>query len=111
MKLHVRIWTKVQSLGFAVFAVVVAGGVGLMFLPLLKQGRDMQQELLRLDREIAKQEARERQQQTEIEALKTDPSFVERTARDKLNLARPSETIFRFEQPPVPATSQVPPRR
>ena len=31
--------------------------------------------------------------------LKTDPSYIERTARSKLNLARPNETIFRFESP------------
>ena len=33
----------------------------------------------------------------EIEALKTDPAYVERTARNKLNLVRPNEVIFRFE--------------
>lgn len=60
----------------------------------------MQQELLRMDREIARQESLEKQQKTEIEALKTDPAFVERTARNKLNLTRPGETIFRFEPAP-----------
>ena len=39
-------------------------------------------------------------QKTEIEALKTDSSYIERTARNKLNLARPNEVIFRFETPP-----------
>ena len=104
MDLHVRVWTKVQSLGFFVFAAVVACGVGLLFLPLVRRSHSMQQELLRLDREIARQDAIEKQQKTEIEALKIDPTFVERTARNKLNLARPGETIFRFE--PTPGTAQ-----
>jgi cell division protein FtsB len=106
MNLHVRVWTKLQSLGFFVFAAVVACGVGLLFLPLLRQSRAMQQESLRLDREIARQETLEKQQKTEIEALKSDPGFVERTARNKLNLARPGETIFRFE--PAPNVPQSP---
>jgi len=45
----------------------------------------------------------EKQQRSEIEALKTDVAYVERTARGKLNLARPNETIFRFEPAPVVA--------
>ncbi len=100
MDLHVRVWTKVQSLGFFVFAAVVACGIGLLFLPLVRQSRGMQEELTRLDGEISRQEALEKQQKTEIEALKTDAAFVERTARNKLNLARPGETIFRFEPTP-----------
>lgn len=102
-------WAKLQSLGFTVFLVVVACGVGLMFLPLLQKSRSMQQESIRLDSEITRQESLEKQQKIEIEALKTDPTFVERTARNKLNLARPNETIFRFEPPP-PAPAPAPQR-
>lgn len=95
------IWARLQSFGFAVFAGVVALGVVLLFLPLLAQRRSMQAESQRLDREISRQESIEQKQKTEIDALRTDPAFVERTARDKLNLARQNETIFRFEQPPA----------
>ncbi|HUK82208.1 MAG TPA: septum formation initiator family protein [Verrucomicrobiae bacterium] len=96
-------WTRIQSLGFLVFVGIVASGVGLLlFLPLLQRRHTMQMELQRLDAEIIRQEQRETQQKQEIEALKTDPTYVERTARDKLNLARPNETIFRFE--PVPGS-------
>jgi cell division protein FtsB len=96
------IWSRLQSLGFVVFTGIVAVGVALMFLPLLNQRRAMQAEAQRLDREIARLESIEKKQKTEIEALKTDPAFVERTARDKLNLVRPNETIFRFEPVPAP---------
>jgi cell division protein FtsB len=96
------LWAKLQSLGFVVFAGVVVFGVSLMFLPLLAQRRGLQQELQRLDRDIARQEAIEKQQQAEIDALQSDPAMVERTVRQKLNLARPNEVLFRFE--PAPAT-------
>jgi cell division protein FtsB len=93
-------------MGFVVFAGVVIFGVAVMFLPLIHERLAMQAESDRLDQEIARQETLEKKQKTEIEGLRTDASFVERTARDKLNLAKPGETIFRFEPAPAP-----PPRR
>jgi len=66
----------------------------------------MQQDIARLDREIQQQETLENKQKTEIEALKTDSSYIERTARNKLNLARPNEVIFRFEPSPQTMSPQ-----
>jgi len=92
------LWARIQSFGFLVFVGIVACGVGLLlFLPQLQRRHTMQLEIQRLDAEIIHQEQLETQQKQEIEALKTDPAFVERTARNKLNLARPNETIFHFE--------------
>jgi cell division protein FtsB len=95
-----NLWLRLQSLGFFVFAGIVAASVGLLlFVPILHQRHSMQTELQRLDLEIIRQETIEKQQRTEIESLKADASYVERTARNKLNLARPNETLFRFETP------------
>jgi len=102
------LWTRIQSLGFLVFIGIVACGVGLLlFLPQLQRRHAMQLEIQRLEAETLRQEQLETQQKQEIEALKSDPAYVERTARNKLNLARPNETIFRFE----PAPSLAPPSR
>ncbi|MGD0016008.1 MAG: septum formation initiator family protein [Verrucomicrobiia bacterium] len=100
-----RLWQRIQSLGFFVFVLVVAFGLGLLFLPLLHRSHSMQQDMRRLDSEIERQEAVERQQHAEIDALKTDPSFLERTARSKLNLAKPNETVFKFEPQPSSVTA------
>ena len=99
-------WGKLQSLGFFVFVAIVGCGVALLFVPLLHQRREMQQGIARLDREIDQQETLEKKQKTEIEALKNDSSYIERTARNKLNLARPNEVIFRFESPPQPVANR-----
>jgi cell division protein FtsB len=96
------LWTRLQSFGLFIFLAVVGFGVILLFVPLLHQRRAMQQDIALLDREITQQDALENKQKTEIEALKTDSSYVERTARNKLNLSRPNEVIFRFE--PTPQT-------
>jgi cell division protein FtsB len=98
------LWTRLQSLGFFVFLAVVGFGVILLFVPLLRQRHAMQQTIAQLDREIEQQDALEKKQKTEIQALKTDSSYLERTARNKLNLARPNEVIFRFEPPPQTTT-------
>jgi cell division protein FtsB len=101
MKLTENLWVRLQSLGFLVFVAALLGGVGLMFLPQLQKRHSLQQELMRLDQQIASEEAREKQLRAEIDALKTDPVYVERTARQKLNLVRPNESIFRFESRPA----------
>jgi len=92
-------WHRLQSLGFVVFAGAVVVGLALLYVPLAQQQRALQQQIHRLEQEIARQETVEKQHRAEIEALKSDRGFVERTARDKLNLARPNETVFRFDAP------------
>lgn len=95
------LWLRVQSMGFVMFAGIVAVGlVVFLFVPALHRRHAMQVELQRLDSEIIRQEAREKEQRQEIESLKTDASYVERAARNKLNLAKPNEVIFRFESTP-----------
>lgn len=112
------LWLRLQSLGFAVFAGVVALGVAVfLFVPAFHRRHEMQQELQRLDSEIIRQETQEKQHRQEIESLKNDPSYVERTARNKLNLAKANEVIFRFEStqpavlPPPPVSQKSAPHR
>lgn len=95
-----NLWIRLQSLGFVMFVAVLLGGMALLFLPQLQRRHALQQELRRLDAKIAAAENQERQLQAEIDALKSDPVYVERTARQKLNLVRPNETIFRFTPRP-----------
>ena len=102
------VWLRIQSLGFLVFIGIVAAGIALvLFLPAWHRRHSMEVELQRLDSEVIRLESLEKQQRQEVEALKTDSSYVERTARNKLNLARPNETIFRFES----AVSNGPPAK
>jgi cell division protein DivIC len=100
------LWARLQSLGFFVFVLIVGVGVALLFVPLLHQRHAMQLDIAQLDHAIEQQEALENKQQTEVEALRADPGYVERTARNKLNLSRPNEMIFRFEPVPQRQNSQ-----
>jgi cell division protein FtsB len=89
-------WLRLQSLGYWVFLAIVAAGAVLVFVPLWHRQYALQRENRRLEAEVARLEALEKQYKSEIEALKTDPTYVERVAREKLNLAKPNETIFQF---------------
>jgi cell division protein FtsB len=35
----------------------------------------------------------------EVDALRTDPAFIERMARDKIGLARPGEVVYYYGDP------------
>jgi len=97
MKLTENLWLRLQSLGFVMFVAVLLGGVAVLFLPQLQRRHVLQQELQALNQRISQAENRENQLKAEINALESDATYVERVARQKLNLVRPNETIFRFE--------------
>ncbi|WP_205880921.1 septum formation initiator family protein [Limisphaera ngatamarikiensis] len=67
--------------------------------PVIRQNERMRREILRLDREIRQEEETARQMSAAIRALQEDPKAVERLARERLGLARPGETVIRFEPP------------
>jgi cell division protein FtsB len=61
-----------------------------------KEAAQIRQEIQRLDDE-------NRRLQDRVKALKTDPTAIERIARDEMGLARPGELIFKL--PPKPSDS------
>jgi cell division protein FtsB len=78
-----------------------------LFVP---QAQEMAQRQSKRDEMLAK--IRQEQQiqidlQQEIELIQRSPHYLERIARDRLNLAKPGEVIFRFD----PYPSSNPPQR
>lgn len=90
------IWLWLQSLGYWVFLAIVAAGAVMLFIPLWHRQHVLQRDNRRLEAEVVRLEALEKQYKGEIEALKTDPIYLERVAREKLNLVKPNETVFQF---------------
>ena len=76
------------------------------YLPLIQQNERMRREILRLDAQLQKEEAKSKQLKAEIDALRNDPKTVERLTREKLGYAKPDETVMRFE----PAATNAPVR-
>jgi cell division protein FtsB len=77
----------------------VFGAHGLMAMHRSKvQMQAIQAKIDRLDQE-------NRDLQKRIENLKTNPSAIEKIARDRMGLARPGELIFRLPDPKTGRTS------
>jgi len=100
MNVDTGIWSKLTRVVIALLIVAALLGVGIWYLPLIKQNERMRKETLRLDGEIQKEEAALRKLKSSIDAM-DDPKTVERLAREKLGYAKPGETVVRFEAPPT----------
>lgn len=65
--------------------------------------RRTRKEIDRVRADLAKLNEENRQLADEVKALRSDPKFIERIARDELGLARPGEIIIK-----VPLTNEPP---
>jgi cell division protein FtsB len=97
MNVDLGIWSKLTKVvvGLVVLAVLLL--MGMCYLPLIQQNERMRREILRLDVQLQKEEAKSKQLKAEIDALRNDPKTVERLMREKLGYAKPDETVVRFE--------------
>jgi cell division protein FtsB len=76
------------------------------FLPPYKRLNQSRAEIERLQSELADEKALLARQTKEVALLKSDPTYLETIARDKLELMKQGETIFRLEsRPPAPSIS------
>ncbi|MDP7050350.1 MAG: septum formation initiator family protein [Verrucomicrobiota bacterium] len=99
MKVNASIWDRLTRVVASLAAVAALVWVAVLYFPLMHQNEVMRQQIAQLDRQIRQEEAANRQVRLEIDSLKTDPKTVERLAREQLGLARPDETVVRFENP------------
>lgn len=61
-----------------------------------------------LRREVTTLRAKNQGLAAEVEALRTEPSAIERHARDELGMVYPGELVLRLETPPPPPTPPTP---
>lgn len=81
------------------------------FLPLVKE-RDRQQHYLQnLKQQVDEERALYNKQSKKLNLLENDPAYTELLARDKLDLMKPGETIFRIDPtgPDTPANPSASP--
>jgi cell division protein FtsB len=99
------IWHSLNRLMLTliVFAVIIL--VVCAFLPLLKKQRELSSRVADLKAEIDKKKVVLNRASREESLLRNDPAYVEMVARDKLDLMKEGETVFRLEPPPLPDKS------
>lgn len=83
------------------FVIIVCAGalsIGLSYLP---QKFSYEKKIAELQEAIEREEIAESRLeslQIKLDAIKNDPAFLEIQARDRLQVYRPGETIFRLER-------------
>ncbi len=85
---------------FAVIAITVCA-----YLPKLKMEREQTARLEQLKADIEKKRTLLARRTREVDLLQHDPGYVELIARDRLDLMKEGETIFRVETQAATDTS------
>ena len=71
------------------------------FLPLLKERQKQELALQTLQQQLAEAKQVYRREQKKLSCIQHDPDYLELLARDKLDLKKPEEKIFRVEPSPA----------
>ncbi|MEA3187514.1 MAG: hypothetical protein QOD99_1344 [Chthoniobacter sp.] len=96
------VWHSLNRLLIALIAFAVITLVLCAFIPEVKNQREQNARLEQLRAEIAKQKVLLTQRTREVDLLKNDPGYVETIARDRLDLMKEGETIYRLESASPP---------
>lgn len=96
------VWQRLNSVLRVLLVVAVVLVIVSLFLPPYKKLTQSRVEIENLQSQVNDQKMLLAKQTREVNLLKTDPTYLETMARDRLDLMKEGETIFRLEQPPAP---------
>ena len=91
-----------QQLNRVLRVLLVLAGVLVivsLFLPQYKRTKQSRAEIDNLQGQVNEQKMLLARQTREVNLLKTDPGYLETLARDRLDLMKDGETVFRVEPP------------
>ena len=96
------VWQRLNSILRVLLVVASVLVIVSLFLPPYKKLTQSRTEIENLQTQVNDQKMLLARQTREVNLLKTDPTYLETMARDRLDLMKEGETIFRLEQPPAP---------
>ena len=94
-----------RSFGFYLacfFFGLILLGAAVLLLPVWRDYRSKEAELIKLRAELAKLKAERNEKWQEVQALHNSPDAVEKVARERFNLVRPGDKVLEY---PIPAKS------
>ena len=91
-------WNRLTRVLIWVTGVAAAVVVLLIFMPLFMQAEHLRRQNFELQHQIEEIRASNDKIAAQILALQNDPRAVEKEARETLGLAKPHETIYRFQE-------------
>jgi cell division protein DivIC len=96
------VWQRLNSVLRVLLLLAAILVIVSLFLPLYKKLGQGRTENENLQSQVNDQKILLARQTREVNLLKTDSTYLETMARDKLDLMKEGETIFRLEPPPAP---------
>ena len=98
------IWQRLNRVLAVLLVIAVWLVIVSLFVPPYKRLMQSRAEIDNLQSRVDEQKKLLGQQSREVTLLQTDPTYLETIARDRLDLMKEGETIFRLEQ--LPAKTQ-----
>ena len=95
------VWQRLNSILRVLLVLALVLVIVSLFLPQSKKLGQSRAEIEKLQGLVTEQKTLLARQTREVNLLKTDPTYLETMARDRLDLMKDGETIFRLEQVPA----------
>jgi cell division protein FtsB len=93
------IWQQANRILRALIAVACLLVIVSLFMPQHKKLVQSRAEIETLEAQVSEHKMLLARHTREVTLLKTDPEYLETIARDRLDLMKEGETVFRLEQP------------
>ena len=91
----VRIVTRTA---FSVFLITACVALGVLSVPQMRKLRALKEELARAKALESHVEQEKHQKRRDLNAIRNDPAYLELVARDRLDLYREGEKVYRIER-------------
>ena len=99
------IWQRLNRIVFALLFLASWLGIISLFVPPYKKIQAARQEIDALQAQCDEQKLLLARATREVNWLKTDPTYLETIVRDRLDLMKEGETIFRLEPSRAPSAA------
>jgi cell division protein FtsB len=96
------VWQRLNRILRVLLVLALLLVIVSLFLPPSKKLAQSRAEIDLLQGQVTEQKTLLARQTREVNLLKTDPTYLETMARDRLDLMKEGETIFRLDQLPAP---------
>ena len=96
------VWHSLNRLLVALIAFTVVTLIACAFVPELKSAREQSDRIEGLRGEIGKERDLLAEHTREVDLLKNDPTYIETIARDRLDMMKDGETIYRIDPASTP---------
>ena len=101
------VWHSLNRLLIALISFTVVTLIACAFVPELKNAREQSDRVDDLRAAIGKARSLLAEHTREVDLLKNDPTYIETIARDRLDMMKDGETIYRIDPAPTPDQSQM----